>query len=187
VISSTGAPHIVIHQQDVQKVIHQRKHRSMFFIDIAVPRDIDPEVNKIDNVYLYDIDDLQAVVEANIKERQREARLAEEIIQKEVNRFCHWQCSLDVVPTIVALRQQVETIRHQELERFMPKLKDMSPQERNAVEGLTQGIINKILHQPVVTLKRQAHTDEVHNYLQAVHKLFGLEKAINPKGDKCEP
>ena len=184
VISSTGAPHIVIHHADVQKVIHQRKNRPMFFIDIAVPRDIDPEVNKIDNVYLYDIDDMQAVVEANIKERQREALLAEEIIHKEVEKFCKWQCSLEVVPTIVALREQIESIRRQELERFMPRLKDMSPQERNAVEALTEGIINKILHKPVTTLKKHAHTNDIQSYLEATHNLFGLDNAINQKEDR---
>jgi glutamyl-tRNA reductase len=175
IISSTGAPHIVIHSQHVLKAVQARKQRPMFFIDIAVPRDVDPAVNHIENVYLYDIDDLQSVVEANIRERQREAKVAEEIISKEASRFCNYLKRLDVTPTIVALREALEEIRRREVDKALSKLKNISEAERQVIEGLTQGIINKILHQPTVTLKHHSASNDIQSYIETTRQLFGLK------------
>ncbi len=175
-ISSTGAPHLVIHHEDVQRAVHTRRNRPMFFIDIAVPRDIDPKVNELDDVYLYDIDDLQAVVEANIRERRREAKIAEEIIAKETQQVMGWWRSLDVVPTIIDLRGTMDNIRQEELARALPKLKNLSPEEKKAVDVLTQGLINKILHKPIVTLKKHASNNNVQPYIEVIRKLFDLDK-----------
>ncbi|MBI5789161.1 MAG: glutamyl-tRNA reductase [Candidatus Schekmanbacteria bacterium] len=175
VIASTGAPHFILHHEDIIKVIHQRKYNPMFFIDIAVPRNIDPKINEIDNVYLYDIDDLDSVVQANIKERQKEAKVAEEMIEQDVTQFANWMSSLDVVPVIVALREKMESIRIQELNKALARLGNLGEKERNALEILTNGIINKILHQPTIALKQQASTDDIHNILDATRKLFDLE------------
>ena len=122
VISSTGAPHFIIKGEDVKKVMVRRRHRPMFFIDIAVPRDIEPSVNDIDNAYLYNVDDLQSVVDGNIKERRKEADKAEKIVEEEVGTFEKWIASLQVVPTIVQLRQSVEAMRAAELEKSLGRL-----------------------------------------------------------------
>ena len=176
IISSTGAPHIVIHQHHVLAAIQARKYRPMFFIDIAVPRDIDPAINQIDNVYLYDIDDLQSVVEANIKQRQREAKLAEEIISREVGQFCNWLKRLDVAPTIVALREALEGVRRGELDKALKKLRNMSEAERQVIEALTQGIINKILHKPISTLKHHSASNDIQSYIDTTRQLFDLKE-----------
>ncbi len=176
IISSTGAPHIVIYHKDVQAAILARKQRSMFFIDIAVPRDIDPEVNKIDNVYLYDIDDLQSVVKANIRGRQREARQAEEITDREVIQFCNCLKRLDVAPTIVALRESLESVRRQELNKALSKLAGLSDKERQVIESMTQGIINKILHKPISSLKHHSAANDIQNYIDTARQLFDLKE-----------
>src|SRR5499427_30305 len=129
VISSTGAPHFVINRPMAERIIKHRKNKPVFFIDIAVPRDIDPAVNEIDNVFLYDIDDLQQVIDANLKERLKEAHRAEEIIDGEVQAFCTRMQSREVVPTIVEMRAALEKQRHEEIERYRKKLKDFSPEQ----------------------------------------------------------
>ncbi len=176
IISSTGAPHIVVHHKDVQAAISARKQRSMFFIDIAVPRDIDPEINKIDNVYLYDIDDLQSVVQANIRERQREAKQAEEITHREVTHFCNCLKKLDVAPTIVALRESLESIRRKELDRVIGKLGELSDKDRQVIEAMTKGIINKVLHKPISSLKHHASSNDIQKYIDTARQLFDLKE-----------
>ena len=133
VICSTGAPDYVIRAEHMQDIIHKRKNRPIFLIDISVPRNIDPAINKIDNVFLYDIDDMHAVVEANRRTRKEEADKGEQIIVEEVETFSKWFKSLEVVPTIVALREKVEDIRRKELERVTDKLRTLSPEEIAAV------------------------------------------------------
>src|SRR6476646_9733498 len=129
VISSTGAPHFVISKALAEQIIHRRKNKPMFFIDIAVPRDIDPAVNEIDNAFVYDIDDLQQVIDANLKERLREASRAEEIVDFEVQAFCRKMQSREVVPTIVQLKETLEKVRRDEIERNRRLLRDLSPEE----------------------------------------------------------
>jgi glutamyl-tRNA reductase len=175
VISATSAPHVILKKEDMQSIIQQRHHRPIFLIDIADPRDIDAACNEVDNVYLYNIDDLQSVVDANLKERQREAERAEAIIEREVGVYLTWLRSLDVVPTIVSLRQRVEEIRGAELQRVLGRLGDLSPEQREAVTAMTHAMVNKILHQPMTELKRRAALQDGHLYTSVLRRLFGLE------------
>ena len=185
VICSTGAPDYVIRSEHMQDIIHKRKNRPIFLIDISVPRNIDPAINKIDNVFLYDIDDMHAVVEANRRTRKEEADKGEQIIVEEVETFSKWFKSLEVVPTIVALREKVEDIRRKELERVTDKLRTLSPEEIAAVEGLTNTIISKILHGPLVALKSEANSSNGLLYVETIKKIFNLEvKVSDEEGDE---
>jgi len=175
VISSTGAPNYILRPGDVIEVIKARKNKPVFFIDIAVPRDIDPEVNEIENVYLYDIDDLQEVVDANKDRRAREAMRAEEIVEEEVLKFYQWYKSLDLVPTIVSLREKLEEIRRKELAKALSSFSRITEKERRSLEALTSAIIKKILHDPITFLKRSDLNTDTHVYVDAVRKLFRLE------------
>ncbi len=174
VLTSTGAPNYILGAKRVEEVIKQRKRKPMFLIDIAVPRDIDPKVNDIDNAYLYDVDDLQGVVAANLKERHKEAKKAEGIIDQEIDQFYQWLTSLDIVPTIVALRKKFETIRQAELEKTFSNLKDLGKKERKAIEAMSAAIINKALHQPISALKESQNNPAGDTYLEALRTLFDL-------------
>ena len=175
VISSTGAPHFIVTKSDGPRLMAKRKNRPMFFIDIAVPRDIDPELNKIDNIFLYDIDDLEQVVEANRLERRREAERGEQLIEHEVDRFLAHIKSLEVVPTIVSLQAHLEEIRRGEVERLRGKLGSLSPEQEQAVDTLTRGIINKILHEPMTHLKSVAQHPDSLRVVDIVRKVFNLK------------
>lgn len=175
IISSTGAPKFILHKEAVQEAIHQRKNKPMFFIDIAVPRDIAPDVNELENVYLYDIDDLQTVVEANIKEREKEAEIAMDIIQSEVSKFINWISALDAVPTIVSLRREAEKIRAREMAKTIGKMNHLSREDQDALHSMTHSIVNKILHKPTVNLKKKVLSSEGHTYLKAIRHLFHLD------------
>ncbi|HXH48314.1 MAG TPA: glutamyl-tRNA reductase [Terriglobia bacterium] len=174
VICSTAAPHYVIHRHHAEQWLAARKNRPMFFVDISVPRNIDPAVNELDNAFVYDIDDLGQVVEANKKQREREAIWAEEIIQQEVQKAMKRLASREIVPTIVALEQRLETIRENELERFRGRLGDLTPQQRDAVDALTHGILNKILHGPITELKSGVGRPEQSSLVSLVRKMFGV-------------
>lgn len=176
VISSTAAPHYILKKEDLSKVMSKRKGRPIFLIDIAVPRDIDPKVNKLENVFLYDIDDLEGVVQANIAEREKESRKVRRIIGQEVEGFSAWIHSLEVTPTIAALKKKAEEIRVLETERILRKLDHLSPRERNIVNALTGTIVNKLLHQPIVKVKDGAPKKDGYIYLEALRKLFELEE-----------
>jgi glutamyl-tRNA reductase len=176
IISSTGSPDIIVRREEVSTIIRKRKHRPLFFIDIAVPRDIDPQVNTIDNVYLYDIDDLQEVAEAKIKDRQHEARKAEAIVATEVEQFCRWYQSLELVPTIVSLQEKMEEMRKKELEKTLSALPKCSDKERRAMEALSEAIVKKILHGPITLLKKQGRNSEGESYVDVVKKLFRLDE-----------
>lgn len=176
VISSTSAPHLILKKEDMQAIILERRHRPIFLIDIANPRDIDPGCNEVDNVYLYNIDDLQSVVSANLKERQREAERAEVIIEREVGVFQAWLRGLEVVPTIVSLRDRVEEIRAAELEKAMARMGDLTPEQRATIASMTTAMINKILHQPMSELRRRAVHQDGHVYSAVLRRLFGLEE-----------
>jgi glutamyl-tRNA reductase len=176
IVSSTGAAEIIIHRADVQSALKLRKNRSMFFIDIAVPRDIDPAVNELENVYLYDVDDLQHVVEENRKIRAREAVLAETIIAREVEDVLKWFDEQQVVPAVIRLRRKAEAIRHQELEKLFSKLGPLSDGERRAIEAMSSSIINKLLHTPIVRLKQESQAKGGGRYLHALRDLFSLDE-----------
>jgi glutamyl-tRNA reductase len=175
VISSTGAPHFVITKALAEQVIHKRKNKPMFFIDIAVPRDIDPAVNEIDNAFLYDIDDLQQVIDANLKERLKEAMRAEEIVDSEVQAFCRKMQSREVVPMIVQLRDNLEKVRREEIERNRRHLKDLTPEQQAGVDQITKSLVNKILHTPIEQLKEMAHDPDGPDFADFMRKIFNLK------------
>ncbi len=183
VLTSTGAPNFILGKRQMEDVLKRRRNRPMFLIDIAVPRDIDPQVNDLDNAYLYDVDDLQGVVQANLKERQKEAGKAEAIVEQEIGQFYQWLANLEVKPTIVALRQKFETIRQQELEKTFGNIRDLSKKERKSIEAMTSAIINKILHQPTTVLKQNQNDHSGEDYVDAVRTLFDLPA---PSGDDNE-
>ena len=171
-ICSTGAPSYVLLKDQMQRVMKERKHRPVFLIDISVPRNIDPEINKIDNVYLYNVDDLQEVVDTNILERKKEATKAETIVDEEVAKFDHWLTTLDSVPVIVALRQKAEDIRRDELEKFRNKYPDLDREKMEAVEHLASALTNKLIHNPTVALKESAEDREMITFV--VKKIYGI-------------
>jgi len=175
VISSTSAPHPIIEPAMVREALRARRGRPMFFIDIAVPRDIDPVVNTLENVFLYDIDDLHNVVQENRRERQHEALAAEALVWQEVQQFQQWLAVRDAVPTIVAMRQHAEAIRLQELEKALHKLGPLDERQRRALEALTCGIVNKLLHAPTVYLKRASPEEQVRDAVHVVRHLFNLD------------
>lgn len=177
VISSTASPHYVIRHADVVGAIKARRNRSMFLIDIAVPRDIDPRVNSIENAYLYDIDDLQEVADANIRDRKKEAEKAESLIEREVASFCQWYASLEATPTVRLLRAKCEGIRQKELERAYHALSLRSEKDRKILDAMTSAIVKKILHDPLVTLKRADENSSGEELVDAVRKLFRLEES----------
>ena len=146
----------------VEKAIHERKNKPMFFIDIAVPRDIEPEVNDLENVYLYDIDDLQVVVVANMHEREKEAENAMTFIRDEVTKFNNWVGSLDAVPTIVELRNQAEAVRKEEIEKTLKKMSHLSEEDQQALHQMSSSMINKILHKPTIQVKKQTQSQDGH-------------------------
>lgn len=176
VLSSTGATHYIITPEIVADALRARKQKPMFFIDIAVPRDIDPKVNDIDNVYLYDIDDMQGVIEANVKERAKEAEKAEGIIAEDMKDFIHWVKTLELTPTIVAIRSRGEDIRRRELEKALPFMNGISPEQRKVLDSLTSAIVNKLLHHPIVALKTHAKDHYREMYLEVARNMFNLAK-----------
>jgi len=174
VISSTGAPHFVLQKEQVATLLAARKNRPMFFVDIAVPRDIDPAVNELDNAFVYDIDDLEQVVDANKKQREREAVWAEEIVREEAQKMMKRLASREVVPTIVALEGRLNRIREMELERQHGRLQNLTPEQREALDALTRGIVNKILHGPITELKSGAGQPGHSTLVELIRKMFGV-------------
>ena len=183
VICSTGAPEPIVRREDVQRALHARRPRPLFFIDIAVPRDVEPAVNDLDNVFCYDIDDLRQVVEANIRERQREAHKAEGLVEREVGRWASRLQDLEVVPTIVSLREKLEAIRQNEVARTLSRLPHAPPETRAAIEALSQSIVNKILHAPIVKLRESSRSGHGLRVIALVSDLFGLSRNGNPAED----
>ena len=179
VISATNSPQYLIGHDQITKTMKDRRQKPIFFIDIADPRDIEPRVGDIENVYLYNIDDLQKVARENIKDREKEAQKAETIVQGEVVKFVNWYQSLEVTPTIVALRKKFEEIRKKELEKTLSLHPDLSEKEKQSLEALTSAIINKILHTPITLLKQTNEEAMTDLYLDALRALFGLpEKSL---------
>ena len=175
VITSTGAPHFIFRREHGEKFLARRRNRPMFFIDIAVPRDVDPELNKVDGIFVYDIDDLQQAVTSHVADRKKEAEKAEAIVNGEVVKFQARLATLDVVPTIVSLQDHLETIRQAEIDRVRGRLGSLSSDQEVAVEALTRGIINKIMHTPISTLKTAARDPESTTVVELVRRLFNLQ------------
>ncbi len=176
VITSTGAPRAIFRREHGELFLSRRKNRPMFFIDIAVPRDVDPEMNKLDGIFVYDIDDLQQAVSGHVADRRKEAERAEIIVNIEVERFQARVQALDVVPTIISLQDHLETIRQAEIDRVRGRLGPLSPDQEIALEKLTRGIINKIMHTPITTLKTAARGPEVTTLIDVVRRLFKLQE-----------
>lgn len=177
VICSTGADHYLLEADQMAEVARRRKGRPLFLIDLAVPRNIDPRVNDIEDIFLYNIDDLNSVVEANRREREKEAIKAEAIIAEEIERMMQWLKSLDVTPTIVDLRTRIEALRQAEVERAVARIGDAgtADETRRLLDGVTTALVNKLLHAPVVALKQEANHPEGPLYTEAIRKLFRLD------------
>jgi glutamyl-tRNA reductase len=187
VITSTGSPQPIFRREHGEVFMARRKNRPMFFIDIAVPRDVDAAVGKVDGVFVYDIDDLQSVVATHVADRRREAERAEAIIDAEVEKFAARRSAQEVVPTIVSLQEHLESIRRAELERARGKLGALSAEQHAAVDALTRGIINKVLHTPISTLKTAAQRSDDPNAAAAVElikQIFNLEAEASPQPKK---
>jgi glutamyl-tRNA reductase len=175
VITSSGAPHYILTRDEMERVIAARRNKPMFLIDIAVPRNIEPLVNEIDNIFLYDIDDLQEVVDANLRERFKEAERAEELVSQEVERMMARLKVQEVAPTIVSLQGQLEEIRAGEVERVRRKLGPLTPEQEDALETLTRSIVNKIAHGPISELRRQAGRPDGVHIIDAIRQVFHLK------------
>ncbi|MBU2644906.1 glutamyl-tRNA reductase [bacterium] len=179
IISSTGAKGFIIEQEMIQKCMRKRKHRPMFLIDIAVPRDIDPLINEIGNAYVYDIDDLQLVVDANMKTREGEAEKALVIIEEEISKMEGWLVTLDVVPIIKNFREKVLGLAGSELQKGLDQLGDISVRQERAIRSMINGFAYKLLHQPTVMMKQKAREGAAgFEYLQTISELFDL-KPVN--------
>ena len=176
VITSSGATGHILEKPQMQKIIAARKNKPMFLIDIAVPRNIEPTVNEIENVFLYDIDDLQKVVDSNLKDRLNEAAEADKIVAEEVDRLEAWLRSRQVVPLIVTLQEQLEHMRMAELDRSKSKLAGLTPEQQEAVDALTKSIINKVAHGPIVELRKQATSSNGLPVIETISKIFRLDK-----------
>ncbi|MBF0316993.1 MAG: glutamyl-tRNA reductase [Nitrospirae bacterium] len=172
VICSTGATNYVVTHDEMAKTMKDRRLKSVFIIDISVPRNIDPDINRIDNVYLYDIDDLKGVIDTNINQRQKEALKASDIIDEEVEGFNKWLQSLDAVPTIVALREMADDIKKDELARLFNKLNTLDERDRKSIEIMANSIVNKLVHPPTVALKEGAEDKDT--LISTIRKLYGL-------------
>jgi glutamyl-tRNA reductase len=175
VLSSTGAPHCIIGPKDAEEVIKRRRFKPVFFIDIAVPRDIDPKVDDVENAYLFTVDHLQEIVQANLAQRGLEAEKAEEIISQEIGQFFKWLSTLEVTPAIVALRSRFDEIRRAELEKTISGWKDLPPDAEKRLEALTLAMMNKLLHAPTSVLKQAGQGGRVDLYVDALRQLFELE------------
>ncbi len=176
VITSSGAPHYILHKEDLQRAISARRNRPMFLIDIAVPRNIDPAVNGLDNVFLYDVDDLQEVVNANMRERQKEADFAEALVTEEVDRMMARLKAAELGPTIAGMQEQLEQIRAAEMAKIRRKYGPFTPQQEEAFDALTRGIVNKIAHGPISELRHHAGQPHGAHVIAAFRKAFHLQE-----------
>jgi glutamyl-tRNA reductase len=178
VITSTGAPHTILDKALVEPAMLRRPERPLFVIDIAVPRNVDPDVATLSNVYLHDIDDLQSQAEDNVRERALEIPRVEVIVEEEISQFLEWFSSLDAVATITDLRSQIEQLRQVELERLFNKV-DLDDRERELVATMSHRLVNKILHQPIMRLKQEAAQGNGAAYTSVVRHLFWLDGGAN--------
>jgi glutamyl-tRNA reductase len=174
VITSSGAPHYILHKDEMQRVIAARRNKPMFLIDIAVPRNIEPTVNDVDNVYLYDIDDLQEVVNSNLRERMKEAEHAEALVKEEVDRMLARLKVAEVTPTIVGLQEQLEQIRAAEIDKLRRRHGPLPPELEQAIEAMTRGMMNKVAHGPISELRNHAGQPEGAHVVAAIRKAFHL-------------
>jgi glutamyl-tRNA reductase len=183
-ISSTGAGDFLLTRDQVRAVMRRRRQKPLFLIDIAVPRDLDPTLNELDNVYLYNIDDLQEVAEQGLKHRQQEAAKAERLVAAETLKFQDWLATLEVYPTIIALKDKAEAICQAELKKTLSHLGPLTPEQRRTLEVLTGSVTQKLLHDPIIFLKRNHHLKQPQRELDLVRRLFNLD--ADPGDDDSE-
>ena len=176
VLSSTAAPHAVVTWERVAAAIERRGRRPLCILDVAVPRDVEPAVGRLENVFLYDIDDLQTVAAQATAERRKEIPAAEHIVTEEVDRFWAWYGGLAVVPVLKEFRGRLDQVRAQELERALKRLAHLAPEDRAQIEQFSHALLNKFLHQPTIALKQAAHVGRGYGLLEALKRLFGLEQ-----------
>jgi glutamyl-tRNA reductase len=176
IISSTGSPELVIHRDQIKTAMRARRNRPLFLIDIAVPRDIDPEINRLDNAYVYDVDDLQNTIEENLEDRKREALKGERIVDEAVIRFRDWYDNLNVVPTIVDLRNKLRRIIENEIERTLPGLQQTSSADQESLKKMIETMVNKIMHDPTRLLKMDGHHINKLVYLDLMRRPFNLDE-----------
>ncbi|HET9269374.1 MAG TPA: hypothetical protein VFO31_14470, partial [Vicinamibacterales bacterium] len=188
VITATGSPRPILTRADVEAVTERRRGESLFIIDIAVPRDVEPSVGEIEQVFLYNVDDLQAIVQENLSRRSGEIVRAESIVSEEVERFAAWRRSRGAVPTVVALRQRFEQIRRAELQRLEHKLGGLTPEARASVDEVTRLIVEKLLLAPTSQLKALPDEETQIAYTEAVNRLFELrdESPVAPAVDEVD-
>ena len=175
IISSTGAPGFIITRNQVRDIMRSRRNRPLFFIDIAVPRDIDPGINQLPNVYVYDIDDLKGVIEENLEDRKKEAIKGERIVDEAVISFYEWYESLDITPTLVALRKKLDTIAKKEVDKTLKSLNHLSVKDCDSIDKMMKALINKILHDPTLFLKNSGFEDNKPLAINITRKLFNLD------------
>ena len=173
-ISGTGAPGLVVKREDVQAACEARRGRPLFLIDIAVPRDIESTARELPGVFLYDLDDLKSVAEANLRERRKQAVAAEAIVEREVREFLAWQRALDAVPVLVELRERAERIRRAEIDKARKRLGPLTPEQEAALDSLTMAIVGKLLHAPTVHLKEAAQNGHPPEHVGLIRRLLGL-------------
>ena len=183
VIASTASPQPLILRENAQGLNRARRGRPIFFIDIAVPRDVDPKVNEVDNVYLYDLDDLQGVVRAGKDERQKEMRVAETIVDRETEAYLAWMKSLQATPTIVALRRHLHEMADHELSRYRARLGPLTPAQEEAVRQMASSLVNKLLHAPTLALKRSAAQSGGGMRVRLIREIFGIEPPSDAPSD----
>jgi glutamyl-tRNA reductase len=175
IISSTGSPDFVITRDQVKDVMKARRNRPIFFIDIAVPRDIDPQINQVSNVYVYDIDDLKSAIDKNIQDRKKEAVKGERIVDEAVINFHEWREGLEITPTLIALRKKMDIIAGAEMERTLKSLNHLAPDDREALNRMIKSMINKMLHDPTLFLKSEGFGENKSLFLDVISKLFNLD------------
>ena len=179
VISSTDAPHYVIRRSDTEKALRARRGRPIFLIDIAVPRDIEPAAAELEGCYLYNVDDLQAVVDETMARRRKEVNRCLAIVDEESYEFMRWMHKLDVGPTIAELRDSLHELKQRELSALLNTLPDLSDTSRRAIERMADRLINKILHQPISALHEPSSHEHLRGALAAVRRLFGLREGAS--------
>ncbi len=183
VVSATNSPHHIVERDDIAEVMSGRDGRPLLLVDIAVPRDIEPACREIAGVSLHDIDDVQQIVERNASGREAEAKLAERIIEVELDRFERWLASLEVVPTISALREQANEVVRRVLAENGPRWESLSEADRERVDAMAKAIASRLLHEPTLRMKRSAGSDDAYLYVSALRELFGLDPETEPEAE----
>jgi glutamyl-tRNA reductase len=180
VVSATNSPHHIVEREELEQVMAQRQGRPLLLVDIAVPRDVDPACRELPGVSVHDVDDVQAIVERNASVREAEARDAERILEAELARFQRWLSTLEVVPTVAALRERGEEIVRRALAENESRWESLSPADRERLEAMANAIVSRMLHEPTLRMKRSADDEDTYAYVHAMRELFGLDPGAEP-------